>query len=50
MMQCVDAGKDVDLSVAVKASIITLGFKYSLSTGNWKQANVVGTQVGVSQV
>ncbi|KAF6136103.1 hypothetical protein GIB67_000507 [Kingdonia uniflora] len=34
----------------IKASIITNGLKYSLTTGNWGKANAAGTRAGVSQV
>jgi DNA-directed RNA polymerase II subunit RPB2 len=33
--RCVDSGKDIQLTLAVKAKTITSGLKYSLSTGNW---------------
>ncbi|RWR73064.1 DNA-directed RNA polymerase II subunit RPB2 [Cinnamomum micranthum f. kanehirae] len=49
MQQCVDNGKDVNLQFAIKAKTITSGLKYSLATGNWGQANAVGTRAGVSQ-
>ncbi|KAI7738156.1 hypothetical protein M8C21_007539 [Ambrosia artemisiifolia] len=48
--KCVNKGKDFNLQFAIKANIITNGFKYSLSTGNWGQANAAGTRTGVSQV
>ena len=49
-LQCVDSGKEINLHYAVKARIITDGLKYSVSTGNWGQANQAGTRAGVSQV
>ncbi|EPS65990.1 hypothetical protein M569_08783, partial [Genlisea aurea] len=50
VQKCVDNGKDVNLQFAIKAKTITSGLKYSLSTGNWGQANAAGTRAGVSQV
>ncbi|KAK4799955.1 hypothetical protein SAY86_025320 [Trapa natans] len=50
VQKCVDTGKDVNLLYGIKANTITSGFKYSLSTGNWGQANAAGTKAGVSQV
>ncbi|GAA0158956.1 DNA-directed RNA polymerase [Lithospermum erythrorhizon] len=48
--KCVDKGKDVNLQFAINAKTITSGLKYSLSSGNWGQANAAGTRAGVSQV
>jgi DNA-directed RNA polymerase II subunit RPB2 len=48
--KCVDNGKEINLACAVKAKTITSGLKYSLATGNWGQANMVGVRVGVLQV
>lgn len=50
VQKCVDQGKDLNLSFAIKAKTITSGLKYSLATGNWGQANAAGTRAGVSQV
>ncbi|CAI5462463.1 unnamed protein product [Closterium sp. Yama58-4] len=50
LQRCVDHGKEINLSYAVKAKIITGGLKYSVATGNWGQANQAGTKAGVSQV
>lgn len=33
--RCIDSGKDIQLTLAVKAKTITSGLKYSLATGNW---------------
>ncbi|KAJ0693574.1 putative DNA-directed RNA polymerase [Helianthus annuus] len=43
-------GKEFNLQFAIKANTVTSGFKYSLATGNWGQANAAGTRAGVSQV
>ncbi|CAI5967919.1 unnamed protein product, partial [Closterium sp. NIES-64] len=50
LQRCMDHGKEINLSYAVKAKIITGGLKYSVATGNWGQANQAGTKAGVSQV
>eukprot|EP00897_Mesotaenium_endlicherianum_P010856 jgi/Mesen1/979/ME000012S00529 len=50
LQKCVDNGKEINLTYAVKAKTITSGLKYSLATGNWGQANQAGTRAGVSQV
>lgn len=50
MQRSVDQGKEINLTYAVKAKIITGGLKYSVATGNWGQANQAGTRAGVSQV
>lgn len=50
LQKCVDNGKEINLTYAVKARTITSGLKYSLATGNWGQANQAGTRAGVSQV
>ncbi|KAL5714269.1 DNA-directed RNA polymerase [Ranunculus cassubicifolius] len=48
--KCVDSGKEINMQFAIRAKTITSGLKYSLSTGNWGQANAAGTRAGVSQV
>jgi DNA-directed RNA polymerase II subunit RPB2 len=48
--KCVDGGKDVNLTYAVKAKTITQGLKYSLATGNWGQQGGADVRAGVSQV
>ncbi|KAI4312164.1 hypothetical protein MLD38_037006 [Melastoma candidum] len=50
LQKCVDNGKDVNLKFAIKAKTITSGFRYSLATGNWSQADAGATRAGVSQV
>eukprot|EP00271_Cylindrocystis_brebissonii_P022832 TRINITY_DN8941_c0_g1_i2.p1 TRINITY_DN8941_c0_g1~~TRINITY_DN8941_c0_g1_i2.p1 ORF type:complete len:1189 (+),score=261.50 TRINITY_DN8941_c0_g1_i2:389-3955(+) len=50
VQKCVDNGKEINLTYAVKAKTITSGLKYSLATGNWGQANTAGARAGVSQV
>jgi DNA-directed RNA polymerase II subunit RPB2 len=46
-----ESGKDFSLQVAVKASTITNGMKYSLATGNWgEQKKAASSRAGVSQV
>mmetsp|Transcript_29013 Transcript_29013/g.40059 ORF Transcript_29013/g.40059 Transcript_29013/m.40059 type:complete len:1018 (+) Transcript_29013:3-3056(+) len=48
--KCVDSGKEINLTYAVKAKTITQGLKYSLATGNWGQQGKQGNRAGVSQV
>lgn len=46
-----DAGQDLNLSLAVKSNTITNGLKYSLATGNWgDQKKFMQARAGVSQV
>jgi DNA-directed RNA polymerase II subunit RPB2 len=46
----VDSGKDIQLTLAVKAKTITSGLKYSLATGNWGAQGAQDIRAGVSQV
>ena len=48
--RCVDSGKDIQLTLAVKAKTITSGLKYSLATGNWGAQGAQDIRAGVSQV
>jgi len=48
--KCIDDGKEIGLSYAVKANTITRGLKYSLATGNWGQQGDQDIRAGVSQV
>lgn len=48
--KAVDAGKEVNLTFAVKSKTITQGLKYSLATGNWGQQGGSDVRAGVSQV
>mmetsp|Transcript_28574 Transcript_28574/g.54586 ORF Transcript_28574/g.54586 Transcript_28574/m.54586 type:complete len:1176 (+) Transcript_28574:118-3645(+) len=50
VQKCVDNGKEINLTYAVKAKTITQGLKYSLATGNWGQQGKQGIRAGVSQV
>lgn len=51
LQRCVNTGRDFNLTVAVKSSIITDGLRYSLATGNWgDQSKFMETRSGVSQV
>jgi DNA-directed RNA polymerase II subunit RPB2 len=43
-------GKEFNLTMAVKPSIITKGLKYSLATGNWGMQGGAGVKTGVAQV
>ena len=50
--KCLDTGKEIILSAAIKHKTITQGLKYSLATGNWGvQGGEPGSiRAGVSQV
>mmetsp|Transcript_1281 Transcript_1281/g.4791 ORF Transcript_1281/g.4791 Transcript_1281/m.4791 type:complete len:1186 (-) Transcript_1281:183-3740(-) len=48
--RCIDSGKDIQLTLAVKAKTITSGLKYSLATGNWGAQGAQDIRAGVSQV
>ena len=48
--RCVDSGKEIQLTLAVKAKTITSGLKYSLATGNWGAQGAQDIRAGVSQV
>ncbi len=51
MTKCVETNKDFNLTLAVKATTITSGLKYSLATGNWgEQKKAMSSRAGVSQV
>ncbi|EJD51976.1 DNA-dependent RNA polymerase II second largest subunit [Auricularia subglabra TFB-10046 SS5] len=51
LQKCVEARKEFNLSLAVKANTITNGLKYSLATGNWgDQKKSMSAKAGVSQV
>jgi DNA-directed RNA polymerase II subunit RPB2 len=50
VQKCVDSGKEINLTYAVKAKTISQGLKYSLATGNWGQQGKQGVRAGVSQV
>lgn len=46
-----ESGREFNLTVAVKPSIITNGLRYSLATGNWgEQKKASQSRAGVSQV
>ncbi|RHY50051.1 hypothetical protein DYB30_010898, partial [Aphanomyces astaci] len=46
---CVDAGRDFQLSLAIKSKTISNGLRYSLATGNWGMQKTA-SKAGVSQV
>eukprot|EP00899_Mesostigma_viride_P018122 jgi/Mesvir1/26310/Mv22493-RA.1 len=50
VQKCVDQGKEINLSFAIKARTISSGLKYSLATGNWGAQGTQGVRAGVSQV
>ncbi|KAF2494181.1 RNA polymerase II second largest subunit [Lophium mytilinum] len=51
LQKCVEHGQEFSIALAVKASIITNGLKYSLATGNWgDQKKAASSKAGVSQV
>ncbi|OQR95634.1 DNA-directed RNA polymerase II [Thraustotheca clavata] len=49
LQKCVDAGRDFQLSLAIKSKTITNGLRYSLATGNWGMQKTA-SKAGVSQV
>lgn len=51
MQKCIENGRDFNIALGLKASIITQGFRYALATGNWgDQAKAMQTRAGVAQV
>ncbi|KAF2471057.1 RNA polymerase II second largest subunit [Lindgomyces ingoldianus] len=51
LQKCVENNQDFNVQMAVKASVITNGLKYSLATGNWgDQKKAASAKAGVSQV
>jgi DNA-directed RNA polymerase II subunit RPB2 len=51
LSQCVETGKEFNLTTAIKHNTITNGLKYSLATGNWgDQKKSMSAKAGVSQV
>ncbi len=51
MQRSVETDTDFNLKLAVKATTITSGLKYSLATGNWgEQKKAMSSRAGVSQV
>uniref|UniRef100_A0A7S2SDK5 DNA-directed RNA polymerase subunit beta n=1 Tax=Mucochytrium quahogii TaxID=96639 RepID=A0A7S2SDK5_9STRA len=49
LQRSVDAGRDFNLTAALKVKTITNGLKYALATGNWGLQGMA-TKAGVSQV
>ncbi|KAI7849718.1 DNA-directed RNA polymerase II subunit RPB2 [Circinella umbellata] len=51
LQKCIEAGREFNLTLAVKSNTITNGLKYSLATGNWgDQKKAMQSRAGVSQV
>ncbi|KAF2199909.1 beta and beta-prime subunits of DNA dependent RNA-polymerase [Delitschia confertaspora ATCC 74209] len=51
LQKCVETDAEFMVPLAIKASIITNGLKYSLATGNWgDQKKAASAKAGVSQV
>ncbi|CAD25744.1 DNA-DIRECTED RNA POLYMERASE II SECOND LARGEST SUBUNIT [Encephalitozoon cuniculi GB-M1] len=51
MQKCIENGREFNIALGLKASIITQGFRYALATGNWgDQAKAMQTRAGVAQV
>jgi DNA-directed RNA polymerase II subunit RPB2 len=51
LQKCVENSTEFNVQMAVKASVITNGLKYSLATGNWgDQKKAASAKAGVSQV
>lgn len=49
LQKCLEAGKDFNLTYAIKQKTISDGLKYSLATGNWGDKSN-GSKAGVCQV
>ena len=49
IQKCLDEGKQPNLTLAIKAQIISKGLKYSLATGNWGDRKTA-QKAGVAQV
>lgn len=51
LQKCIDRNTEFNLTLAVRASTISNGLKYSLATGNWgDQKKSMSAKAGVSQV
>jgi DNA-directed RNA polymerase II subunit RPB2 len=51
LQKCIDSGREFNLTLAVKATTITNGLRYSLATGNWGEQKKAGVaRAGVAQV
>jgi DNA-directed RNA polymerase II subunit RPB2 len=51
VQKSIDAGRDVNLGLAIRPATITAGLKYSLATGNWGEQRKAGqARAGVAQV
>lgn len=51
LQKCVENNREFNLTIGLKSSIITQGFKYALATGNWgHQEKAMSTRAGVAQV
>ncbi|KAF9728970.1 DNA-dependent RNA polymerase II [Paraphaeosphaeria minitans] len=51
LQRCVENNQEFNVQMAIKASILTNGLKYSLATGNWgDQKKAASAKAGVSQV
>lgn len=51
LQRCVEAGREFNMTLGIKATTITNGLKYSLATGNWgDQKKAAQSTAGVSQV
>ncbi|KAM0674179.1 DNA-dependent RNA polymerase II [Gurleya vavrai] len=51
IQKCVDMGRDFNVAIGLKTSVLTNGFRYALATGNWgEQSKAMSTKAGVAQV
>lgn len=51
LQKCIDAGREFNLTLAVRSATITNGLRYALATGNWGEQSKAGqARAGVSQV
>ncbi|EJW03931.1 hypothetical protein EDEG_01777, partial [Edhazardia aedis USNM 41457] len=51
MQKCIENGRDFNIALGLKTSILTNGFRYALATGNWgEQSKTMQSKAGVAQV
>lgn len=51
IQKCVEYGKEFNIALCLKTSILTQGFRYALATGNWgEQTKFMQSKAGVAQV
>lgn len=51
LQKCVEYGKQFDIALCLKTSILSHGFRYAIATGNWgEQSKFMQSKAGVAQV